>query len=280
MRAPSSTAERSRIKISRWARAELSRPVEHVADHEERDYTIGCSLHNALACIKSGNRIVVPSRMPAGQTFLQSPTADVRHGRFDTAYHILRIYLPADMIAECYEVATGRELRAGQTLFDPYPINDAVLAPLTRTLINVDEAGGALGPCFVDGIGIALAARLVALSLRRGNAEKKAASPLAKWRLKKVTSYVEENFAKAIYLNDLSRMHFAGQFRAAMGVTPHAYIVKRRIAAAQDLLLNPENSIAFIALEVGFSSQAHFSSTFKKEVGTSPRRWRSTALSH
>ena len=67
---------------------------------------------------------------------------------------------------------------------------------------------------------------------------------------------------------------------AATGFTPHAYILKRRIEAAQILLLDEENPIAWIALEVGFSGQAHFSSAFKKIVGVSPRQWRTAIMNH
>ncbi|HLZ66680.1 MAG TPA: AraC family transcriptional regulator [Aliidongia sp.] len=288
MRAPSPcrAADASRIRIGRWARSELSQLVEHVADHEEPAYTISYCLRQQQVHLTSGSQIVIPSTILAGHVLLQSPTAEVRRGRFDSGYHVLRIYLPADMIAESYEEATGRAAPKDLALFDPYVTSDQVLENLARSLINVETAGGIFGPTFVDGVGMALAARLVALSLSREPSSEKSSSPLAKWRLKKVVAYLEEHFHEPLYLSDLSTVaglsqsHFTRQFRLATGFTPNAYILKRRIEAAQNLLLDREKPIAWIALEVGFPDQARFSSIFKKVVGASPRQWRAAVTSH
>ncbi|MDE1996994.1 MAG: helix-turn-helix transcriptional regulator, partial [Rhizobiaceae bacterium] len=97
--------------------------------------------------------------------------------------------------------------------------------------------------------------------------------------------YVEAHLKKPIYLAELanaaglSRMHFAAQFRAATGLTPHAYILKRRVEDSQRMLLRGDRSIVDVSLEMGFSSQAHFSSAFKKIVGISPGQWRDRSAS-
>jgi AraC family transcriptional regulator len=288
MRAPSAddAIDSSRVRVGRWMKAEHSQPVEHIADHEEPAYTISYCLRQQQVNVTSGNRTVVPSEMLAGQALLQSPTAEVRRGRYLSGCHVLRIYLPADMIAENYEGATGQAAAADLTLFDPHVTSDPVLGSLARSLVDVDAAGGTLGPAFVDGVGMALAARLVAVSLLREQPTEKTPSPLAKWRLKKVVEYVEEHLGEPIYLHDLStvaglsRMHFACQFRAATGLAPNAYILKRRVEAAQNLLLDREKSIASVATIVGFSSQAHLSSVFKKVVGVSPAQWRAAVMCH
>jgi AraC family transcriptional regulator len=72
----------------------------------------------------------------------------------------------------------------------------------------------------------------------------------------------------------LTRMHFARQFRACIGISPHQFVLRRRVARAQELLQNPENSIIGVALDVGFQNQAHFTVVFKKIVGETPNRWR------
>ena len=288
MRAPSvdNAIDGSQVRVGRWMKPELTQPVEHIADHEEPAYTISYCLRQQQVSISSGNRIVIPSEVQAGHILLQSPTAETRRGRYRSGCHVLRIYLRADMIAESYESATGREAPKDLVLFDPYVTSDPVLGVLARALIDVDAAGGALGPAFVDGVGMALAARLVAVSLPRERPAEKTPLPLAKWRLRKVVEHVEEHLGEPIYLNDLStvaglsRMHFACQFRAATGLAPNAYILKRRVETAQNLLLDCENTIASVATEVGFSSQAHLSSVFKKVVGVSPGQWRATVMSH
>ena len=72
----------------------------------------------------------------------------------------------------------------------------------------------------------------------------------------------------------LSRMHFATQFRAATGLRPHDYVLRRRIDRAQQILLNPATSVIDAALDVGFQTHAHFSAVFKRLTGQTPGRWR------
>lgn len=70
-------------------------------------------------------------------------------------------------------------------------------------------------------------------------------------------------------------MHFAAQFRAATGQTPHAYLLQRKIERAQTLLSDLTLSVADVGSIVGFKNKAHFANAFKKIVGEPPSRWRS-----
>jgi AraC-like DNA-binding protein len=70
-------------------------------------------------------------------------------------------------------------------------------------------------------------------------------------------------------------MHFASQFRKATGVRPHEYLLTRRIRRGAELLRASEMPIVEIALTVGFQTQAHFTTVFKRFIGCTPCRWRS-----
>ncbi len=113
--------------------------------------------------------------------------------------------------------------------------------------------------------------------LRRGSR----ISPLPTWRLQRVEMLVESRIAETVTLADLagaagiSRMHFAAQFRAATGMRPHDYVLSRRILRAMMEMSTPEMPLAQLALAVGFQSQSHFSTVFKRLTGTSPGAWRS-----
>jgi AraC family transcriptional regulator len=103
---------------------------------------------------------------------------------------------------------------------------------------------------------------------------------LQKWRLKRVIEYVDLHLSDKIRLADLaaiaglSRMHFASQFRAATGLRPHEFLLRRRVRRAEELLRDGPMTIVEIALTVGFQTQAHFTTVFKRFVGYTPRRWR------
>lgn len=112
----------------------------------------------------------------------------------------------------------------------------------------------------------------------------RAVRSLQKWRLKRVLQYVEDNLAAKVTLHHLatvaglSRMHFAAQFRAAVGLRPHEYLLKRRIERAQELLRQADVSLVDVAFTVGFQTQAHFTTVFKRFAGDTPYQWRSAHL--
>jgi AraC family transcriptional regulator len=100
-------------------------------------------------------------------------------------------------------------------------------------------------------------------------------------RLKLILDYIEENLAQPIALRQLSELvgisarHFERAFRQATGIPPHAYVLKKRVARAQDLLLNePGMAIDEIAVRTGFSSSSHLSSAFRRQTGCSPTAFR------
>jgi transcriptional regulator GlxA family with amidase domain len=72
-------------------------------------------------------------------------------------------------------------------------------------------------------------------------------------------------------------MHFAAQFRAATGYRPREYLLNHRIEHAKSLLTTTQRPLAEIALAVGFSTQAHFSTVFKRISDQTPARWRAAA---
>jgi AraC-like DNA-binding protein len=105
-------------------------------------------------------------------------------------------------------------------------------------------------------------------------------SALSPRRLKRTLEYIETNLARPLCLaelselNGLSKMHFSAQFRRATGLPPYAYVLRQRIFRGQQLLAETEDSTVNIALALGFTSQAHFTTAFKKVVGDTPARWR------
>jgi AraC family transcriptional regulator len=76
----------------------------------------------------------------------------------------------------------------------------------------------------------------------------------------------------------LSAYHFARQFKAAIGLPPHQYVIARRVERAKGLLQAGDDiSLAEIALHAGFSDQSQFCHHFKRIVGVTPRQFRAPA---
>jgi len=107
---------------------------------------------------------------------------------------------------------------------------------------------------------------------------------LAPWQARRLRSYIEEKLDSTIRAGDLaglvrlSTSYFFRAFRNTFGETPVAYIMKRRMRRAQELMLKSRVSLSQVALECGMCDQAHFSRTFRRIVGTNPTVWRRQLL--
>lgn len=92
--------------------------------------------------------------------------------------------------------------------------------------------------------------------------------------------FMDENFSRAISLGDiaaavsLSPIYFHNIFKATCHMTPHEYLVARRISAAKEMLWDTRISISDVAQKCGFGCQQYLSDVFKKQLGTTPGRYR------
>jgi len=75
----------------------------------------------------------------------------------------------------------------------------------------------------------------------------------------------------------LSRSALADRFAQLLGVPPMQYLTRWRLQLAADLLRGGKRSVAQIAAEVGYESEAAFNRAFKREHGASPGAWRRSA---
>ena len=80
-----------------------------------------------------------------------------------------------------------------------------------------------------------------------------------------------EELAKQV---GLSRSLLAERFTNLVGIPPMQYLTKWRMQIASDLLTSGGATVATVAAEIGYASEAAFSRAFKKMVGVSPSAWR------
>ncbi len=99
-------------------------------------------------------------------------------------------------------------------------------------------------------------------------------------RLRRVMSYIDASLDEPLTVVTLasvagmSRSHFATLFKRSTGVSPHEAVLRRRVVRATQLLREDIESIAAIGCQLGFSSQAHFTTAFRKRVGLTPSAFR------
>ena len=108
-----------------------------------------------------------------------------------------------------------------------------------------------------------------------------AAGRLPERRLRRVAQYIQDNLHRELRLVELSGLvnmspyQFARLFKRSTGVSPHRFLVQRRIAQARALLAAEPLSIAEIARSGGFRTPSHFTTTFRRVTGITPTIYRS-----
>jgi AraC-like DNA-binding protein len=125
------------------------------------------------------------------------------------------------------------------------------------------------------------AASLLQAQMRYDRPERQEQSlALLAWQMRQVETYIDEHLDQQILvanlseLLDLSEAHFSRAFRLAYGEPPHAYIVRRRVELAAQLMLASHEPLSEIALKCGFHDQAHLSKQFRQLTGETPAAWR------
>lgn len=165
-------------------------------------------------------------------------------------------------------------------------LRDVSLMWLGKAVNGEMQRQSSAGRLLVETLGLSLAEKIIQ-SYTGGVASRPAppvsAGGLGASRLRRVLDYIEDNLTGDVSVKDLASVaclspyHFARLFRAAVGMAPHAYLSKRRLALAKRLLSQSDCPLAEIALTCGFSSQSNFAKAFKGSTGKAPGAYRKDA---
>lgn len=102
-------------------------------------------------------------------------------------------------------------------------------------------------------------------------------------RFADILLYIGENYARDLSLTalgarmNMNPVYFANCFRRAFHISPKQYILQKRLAEGQRLLLSTDLSVKEIAAAVGFENANYFSELFAAKLHISPRDFRAHA---
>jgi AraC family transcriptional regulator len=206
-----------------------------------------------------GEAIIVPSGVP---TFWRSESArDNIHIDLDPAW--------------LQRVVGGGEAHLRSCFGQPDPVLSALAAALMASL----HTNASLQPSFADGISLSLAAHLLEHYAQTDQRERSSAA-LSRRELDRIAELVQGDLQHRWSVRQmadvvgLSGFHFCRSFKAASGQSPHAYVTRLRMEEALRLLRSTTRPIFDIALDTGYSTAAHFSQTFRRHWGVTPREAR------
>jgi AraC family transcriptional regulator len=173
-------------------------------------------------------------------------------------------------------------LDSNESLVPRFGIRDRIISQLAKTNSDQLDKNGTTNRAFTDGLATALVTHIyrtysekVPLDLVKGG--------LTPIDAQRVLKFIEQNLQENIGLEQLastvqlSTHYFTEAFRKTVGMPPYRFLLTRRIEKAKDLLLHSDLAPGKIAAEVGFSSQAQFTTNFRKLVGKTPGRFRREA---
>jgi AraC family transcriptional regulator len=268
-----------RIRLARWT-TQIG-PFEIGSDAEDDWHALTLILRRTRQELHIGGKPAWRGGDGLDDMLLTGPRQGRWQGIIAGDCDNLRVFFPQSLLAECVMAVHGRPPSGSIHLCEARQIENASLRQLATIFKTIDAYEGMAGPCFADALGLAFGVRLIELHYgKRADISDRPRAKLAPHQLCLVLDAIEAQLGRSIYLSDLSelvglsRIRFATGFKGTTGLSPYAYILRRRITRAQEMLQQDNCSIVGIALDLGFSSQAHFTEAFRRIVGTTPGSWR------
>jgi AraC family transcriptional regulator len=183
---------------------------------------------------------------------------------------------PLDLLAIAYDRPGPFALRAGPASCGLTDRGVRVLAQELRRVLREEDAAD---PRYVEALAEGLLTRAAGVAAPPP-IRAVATQPLPPQKVRRLVDHIEHHLdqglpvAELAALAGLSRPHFTRAFQAAVGESPHRFVLRRRLAAARQYLDRGSEDLATIAVRCGFSSHAHLSSAFRAEFGISPSAYR------
>jgi len=172
----------------------------------------------------------------------------------------------------------GTKVRGMPGLVRVAEVWDPLLSNLVQALREVLRQPPELQGVYGTPLGNALATHLLS---HYGSAKTLAPGgslPLSRFR--RIAEHIDGNLDSPLSLRELAALtglsvfHFARTFKERTGLSPHQYVLRRRVEKAKVLLSDSQATLAEIALACGFSHQSHFTRAFHQLSGVTPTRWR------
>jgi len=237
--------------------------------HTHAAYVIGVTLDGIHSYMHKGVRV----RCHPGTICFINPD-EVHDGSPDGHGYSYRMTYPGpDFLSAILSEASGRSV--GAPRFRSPTIDDPALA---RTFCTAHRAlEGAEEALLADEklIGFYLAA----VERHAGGLPALVAAGSEPEAVSRTKDHLIAHMSEATDLQTLARQaglsawHLIRVFRRATGLTPHAWLVDRRVHHARDLL-RAGGRPTHIAAQCGFADQAHLTRAFKARLGVTPGQYR------
>ena len=197
--------------------------------------------------------------------------------QWDNFMEVLHIQIPPAFLAEMEREHGVNPLQI--TRLDRFNLYDAMIAQVGHTFADLlEKRRPSPSTDYLRAL-----ARFLVLHLRDRFGNSARVTKTVEKRgpdFHRIVDHIRNNLDKDLRLEQIARMsnlsnfYFIRLFKAAVGKTPHQYILECRMGLAKDLLKGSYLPISEISHRCGFSTQSHFTSAFRQATGQSPRAYR------
>lgn len=213
----------------------------------------------------------------AGDTFVFDLAANTV-ARLPPPYDYLRFRITT---ATLDELAYDHGLRrVGGLRATPIGSRDPVMHGLALAVLPIFGPTASAPTLFLNSLALAFHAHAMHAYGSIPTGAGSVRSGLAPWQLRRACDYIEAHLDGDPSISDLAKecrlsaSHFTRAFRQSCGVSPHRWLLRRRVEQAKRHLLEGELGLAQIALACGFVDQSHLTRVFTRSEGHTPAKWR------
>ena len=152
---------------------------------------------------------------------------------------------------------------------------DALIGQLAKAFRRLCRGQGTANALYVESIGTVFGSHLLR-ALQGGDIPPDRRGGLPDGALQRVTRYIDEHTGDCLDLAALGRAagfsssHFGRLFKTSVDMTPHEYVMRRRVAKAEELLQQSDKKEVEIALLCGFSDDTLMARWFRRVLGCRP----------
>jgi AraC family transcriptional regulator len=191
---------------------------------------------------------------------------------FDRPATLIHLYVNEAFFHNMVEEAPAR---VEASLIPSLLVRDPLLVELAKTL-HRESLDGHLSKMFTQSVATLISTHLVRSYSSRNPATASTRGGMGPSRERRVLAYIEQHLDESITLEELAHVaeispnYLIALFRQSMGMTPHRYMIQKRIERAYALLKQKQLTLLEIAQRCGFQDQSQFTTVFRRFAGVTP----------
>jgi AraC family transcriptional regulator len=251
-------------------------PADETPEHCFQQHNIGLILNSVTVNGILNGKHYGSEPWQRGEIFIGGAGTDFQSGAVEDPEFVAIGIDPTDFDKTVYESTNSNLIE----IIPHWKISDPLILGIGWALKTEIESGGLNGTLYVDALKNALSMHILHRYCAQKPHRRDFECGLDPVKLQIVINYINDYLNRDLHIAELANLvhispyYFSRLFKQSIGVTPHQYVTQCRIEKAKQLLKKPDLSITYISQQVGFHDQSHFSKTFCKIIGLTPKKYR------